>query len=209
MEPDQKILLDAMGAFNLMSWPLPLVTNVAGLVVVVACIAHRFQTARLIFGILAGMCMVSAIFTSQLHGALALAPFLTLMSVIQGTAFLLVAVGCDPPPQPRFSSSWYSIAGLTIMLVVLCLYPFLGSWAGYHWPRIAFLGIQPVPTMMFTIGVLLQICRSRVWKFMIVPLLWMVLVALTWRDKGMFHDSIAFAPLALGLIYVWPRRMRN
>lgn len=162
-------------AYNAAIWPLQIVGTGLGLVVVGALWLHRRHSTKLILAILALMWAVNGIayhfiFFSTINPA---AKYFAVLFVLQAGLFTAAAATAT---DFRFNTGrdWRSVAGGSVIVYAMLIYPVLGKIAGHGLMAGPMFGVAPCPTTIFTIG-LLMLARGRWVKWLsIIPLLWSV-----------------------------------
>ena len=106
-----------------------------------------------------------------------------------------------------YGTDIYSLIGIVLVLYGLIGSPFVGTLVGHLYPKMAFVGLFPCPTLAFTFGMLL--CTdARVPKYLLaIPFLWglwgVTGIPPMWEDVGM----VASAVLGTAMIVYRDRKM--
>jgi Family of unknown function (DUF6064) len=165
--------LGVFAAYNAAIWPLQIAAYVLGLIAIAAIWLGRLMAFRLILSILAAMWALNGIgyhflFFSGINPA---AKLFAGVFVMQAVLFLASAVVLADL-RFEFGRNCRSIAGATIIIYAMVIYPILGLLAGHGLLAGPMFGVAPCPTTIFTIG-LLMLARGKwvVW-LSIIPLLW-------------------------------------
>jgi hypothetical protein len=82
-------------------------------------------------------------------------------------------------PSFRMARSAAGIAGATLFILALVLYPALAPLAGRHWGQAEIFGITPDPTVIGTLGLLLLAEGRSTWMLLIVPIAWCLMSGAT------------------------------
>lgn len=159
-------------------WPLHLLAGVLGLAAL--ALAWRGRT-RLALALLAPAWAASGVlFHLQRYAELNWA------AVHFGGAFLVQAAlllalalfGRDPGHRPGGGPR--AVTGAAIALFGLVAYPGVAVVAGLGWSRAEAFALHPDPTAVATLGmVLLALTGARAWLALALPLLWLLVAALT------------------------------
>ena len=105
----------------------------------------------------------------------------------------------------EFKFSFYSVAGLVLIVYALLIYPVLGYLSGHTYPKAPAFGL-PCPTTIFTLGLLLS-SASRVRLYILaVPFLWSLIGASAAFKLGIKED---FGLLAAGILTLVLTIVRN
>jgi hypothetical protein len=72
-----------------------------------------------------------------------------------------------------FRADARGIAGLTLAVFALLVYPAIGFFSGHRYPSAPTFGL-PCPTTIFTFGMLLMATTRLSWYVLVVPVLWSV-----------------------------------
>jgi len=108
----------------------------------------------------------------------------------------------------RMSPGARGVIGLTLFLVSLALYPFLGLLAGRGAHRAELFGVTPDPTVIATLGLLLLAEPAPRWWLFVVPLLWCVVGgALLWAMGSM--EAYLLAAALAGALLLRRRRLAS
>lgn len=107
--------------------------------------------------------------------------------IIQGILFLILGVF-----QDKFSFSFkkdkYGIAGISLILFVLIIYPAIGYFFGHIYPSSPTFGL-PCPTTIFTFGLLLMNVKKCPLIILIIPFVWSVIGFMAVLQFGILEDT--------------------
>ncbi len=90
----------------------------------------------------------------------------------------------------RFERSVRGWSGLGLVAAGLFGYVLFGWLAGSEWPQMAFFGVAPGPTVVFTLGIL-ALAHPRVpWHLAVIPLVWALTGALIGWTLDILQDVV-------------------
>jgi hypothetical protein len=102
---------------------------------------------------------------------------------------------------------WRGVAGATLIVFALAVYPAIGYAIGHRYPAMPTFGL-PCPTTIFTLGLLLFAERAP-WPVYVVPLLWAVVGSLAAFQLGVYQDLALLVSAAVVLGFSTGRRARR
>ncbi len=160
-------------AYNSAVWPLPIAAYVLGFVALGLLFWRTRSATLLISAILALMWLVNGAgyhwsFFAEINPAARLfgAVFLFQALLLALAPFLSRGFRIAPAKDAR------TVAGLSLVIYALVVYPLLGRLVGHAYPAVPVFGIAPCPTTIFTIGLLLLgTWRTARW-LLVIPALW-------------------------------------
>ena len=198
--------------YHLSVWPAQLLAIVAGLVLLAALLFHhpitRWTTPGLLA--LAWLWVAWAWFGERYATINWAAPYAGLAFAAEGLLLLLLAV--LPPSRPA-RPVVRGVATVVILAGLVGL-PLLGwLWAGRGIHQVDLFGLDPDPTALVTIGMLLAMHGWVARLALLLPLLWLVVAAVTLQ--AMDQPGAWFAP-AIGMLgylgvgtCLWTTRQRG
>ena len=177
---------------NTAFWPLHLATLAAGLAIVLLMLRRSHGQVLWVALILAALwALVGWSFLWNRYAAINWA--IAYAAPAFGLQAMLLAIGGaargDLAFDRRDIASWL---GLVIAVIGLVVYPLLPSLFGRPWTSAEAFGIEPDPTAIATLGVLLAASGRLVPLLFPIPLLWLLISGLTLRTMG---DPQAWMPL--------------
>ena len=164
--------LDVFRQYNIAVWPMQIVLILLALVVVYFSVQKKSYSARLIIIILAFFWLWMGIvyhlvYFSTINKA---AIVFGASFIIQSFVFLYFGV-IKKRLSFRFKADENGIAGMTLVIFALLIYPLIGYWSGHIYPSSPTFGL-PCPTTIFTFGILLfSSSKISLWVI-IIPVLW-------------------------------------
>lgn len=128
--------------------------------------------------------------------------------VVEGTMLLATGV-LRGRLAFRFTRSAAGWAGLVLIAFALVAYPLIGMFAGQPWPRMAFAGVAPCPTAIFTLGLLL-LAEGRVpIHLLVLPLLWSLVGGSAAWLLAIPQDLALPAAALLTVVLAWRKNRLN
>ena len=177
---------------NAAFWPLHLATLAAGLAIVLLALRRSHGQVLWVALILAALwAFVGWSFLWNRYAAINWA--IAYAAPAFGLQAMLLAIGGAARGGLAFDrrdiAGWL---GLVIAVIGLVVYPLLPSLFGRPWTSAEAFGIEPDPTAIATLGVLLAASGRLVPLLFPIPLLWLLISGLTLRTMG---DPQAWMPL--------------
>lgn len=172
-------------------WPAHLVAYGFALLIVVLATKNWAIRDRLIPVIMAGgWFWIGLIFFDQALASVLWAAWI-FKAAFWAQAGLLAGIACLPKPIPirllTDNRSW--TAGLFFMVCTI-FYPLLAAQWGHAWPNAQLLGIAPLPTVVFTIGVL-NIAPSKPGRILVIlPACFALISLLLAWNLGIWEDVL-------------------
>lgn len=194
-------LLERMGETF---WPLHVLTLALGATAIGLALKGRTQLARLLPAPL--WAFVGVTFFIQRYAELNWAGgYVGYAFIGQGVLLALVALtgfGLDKTLRP---TSPPVVIGLAIALFGLVGMPLIAPLTGGSWYQAEVFGIHADPTAMTTLGLALILFRGWIlWAASSIPMLWLLVSALTLQVLGTAGFQILFLMIAIGLVgLVW------
>ena len=131
------------------------------------------------------------------------APFFAAVSLASALAFAWQG-GIRGTLQFRQGLSTRSVAGLTLIVFALLVYPAIGTYIGHRYPASPTFGL-PCPTTLFTFGLLLMAAPDLPKVVVLAPLAWALIGSTAALALGVTEDLALVVVAALGL-YMLLRR---
>lgn len=177
---------------NTAFWPLHLATLAAGLAIVLLALRRSHGQVLWVALILAALwAFVGWSFLWNRYAAINWA--IAYAAPAFGLQAMLLAIGGAARGGLAFDrrdiAGWL---GLVIAVIGVVVYPLVPSLFGRPWTSAEVFGIEPDPTAIATLGVLLAASGRLVPLLFPIPLLWLLLSGLTLRTMG---DPQAWMPL--------------
>lgn len=178
-------------------WPMQLFTLAAGFVALVLALRGRGRPA---LALLAPLWVFVAIaYFGQRYANLNwIGHYLCWAWLLQGGALLVLALtGSNSRPA---AAPGVATTGVLIALVGLLGFPLLVPVLGIGWQQAEVFGLHPDPTAVVTLGLLLIVLRGWVvWLACAIPMLWIILSALTLQVLEAPWYTALFAVLAAAI----------
>ena len=195
--------------YNQAIWPAQIVATLLGFAVIALTFKPRATSGRIIGVVLATAWLWTGALYHGDHFARInfVAPLFGLLFVVQG---LLIGWTCAIRGRLefRFRADPYGWIGLAILVLGLAIYPVIGWTAGHTLPSLQTFGVTPLPTTIFTIGLLLMTVDRSPLRLLVIPLLWSVIDGvMAWQLAG---PENLLLPLvgAGGLLVILVKRRR-
>ena len=160
-------------------WPLHLLTLTLGVTALVLALTQRSRLACLLPAPL--LVFVGITFFIQRYSELNWAGgYVGYAFITQAVLLVLIVLsGFGVDKSPRHTSPPVVI-GVAITLFGLIVMPLIAPLAGGSWYQAEMVGIHPDPTAMTTLGLALILLRGvTLWVVAVIPVLWIVISALT------------------------------
>ncbi len=168
-----EVFLSLFEQYNTAIWPLQIVAYALGVLAVFLTLRPGRVAGRLVAAVLAEFWLwigvvYHFVFFATINFA---APVFGVVFIVQG--LLLAWTGVVRGRLDfRFRGDPAGWIGLGFALFAMAIYPLLGLLAGHVWPRAPMFGVTPVPTTIFTIGLLLLTAHRVPLSLMAIPVLW-------------------------------------
>lgn len=186
-------------------WPLHLLTVAMGAAALLLALKSRGRLACLLLAPL--WAFVAYTFFIQRYAELNWAGnYVGYMFIAEAVMFLFITLtGVGPDKVLRNNKQPSVVIGVFIALAGLVGWPFIGLLTGGSWYQAEVFGIHADPTVVTTLGLGLMMLRGWVlWLSVIIPLLWLVVSALTLLVLDAPGAVALSAVLASGLVgLVW------
>lgn len=194
--------------YNRAIWPAQVAAYGLGLAALAAAFRPGAAATRLAGAVLAAFWLwTGAIYHighfSSINFA---APVFGIVFIIEGLLIAWTLV-LRPRLTLRFTRDGAGVAGLTLALFALFVYPALNLLAGHGWPLMPVFGVAPCPVTIFTLGLLLMLQPHPPALLMIVPVLWaLVGGSAAWLLDVPEDASLPAAALIALVAAIWKRR---
>jgi hypothetical protein len=201
---------DVFALYNLALWPWQIAFILAGVVAVLLLFRPSRRSALAILAILSGMWLVNGVgyhwvfFASINPVARMFAAAFVLQALLLAGAALLA-----PELRMKVRMETPSLFGLALVGYALLAYPVIGWLAGHRYPAVPVFGVAPCPTVIFTVGMLLQGRWRDVRWLLVIPGLWAVVGGSASVLLGVPQDyGLIAALIGLAVIAQWQWRGR-
>ncbi|WP_078085738.1 DUF6064 family protein [Microbulbifer mangrovi] len=188
-------------------WPLQWAFLALGIIALVVAIRGRARLALLLLALPWGF--VAVAFFAQRYVTLNWAgDYLCWAWLLQGALLAGIAwsgFGCARArPRPSLSL----LIGSFLVLIAFIGPPLTTLAAGGGWRQAEFFGLHPDPTALFTFGIALLVLRGpALWGVVLIPILWIVVSALTLLVLESPRAVALFAAVALGGVGLFCRSL--
>ncbi|MGM0952212.1 MAG: DUF6064 family protein [Pseudomonadota bacterium] len=181
-------------------WPLHLLTLALGAGAVALVLKHRPRIACLLIAPV--WAFVAVAFFMQRYGQLNWAgDYIGYAFLAQAALLVLISL---PGRGLGKSLHWKSppvVAGEALVAFGLVVQPLLAPLAGDSWYQAQVFGVHPDPTAIVSLGVILLGLRSpAMWVAAVIPLLWILISALTLLALDAPGATVLFAVLVIGVL---------
>jgi hypothetical protein len=122
--------------------------------------------------------------------------------VVQGILFLVFGVARDSLSF-RLAGDRHSVFGAILIAYAIIIYPTIGFYTGFSYPRYPVFGTGPCPLTIFTLGFLQWSDRKMPIIITIIPFIWSLMGIMpilelnVWADVGEVLSGITGFPLIL------------
>lgn len=185
-------------------WPLQVLTLALGGMALLLAIKNRVRAVSLLLAPF--WVWVAVTFFMQRYAELNWAGgYIGYAFLAQAGLLALIPLmnpGISEPPQRK---SLPVVAGAAIALFGLVGQPLMAPLSGGSWYQAEVFGIHPDPTAITTLGLALVALRGvRLWAIATIPMLWLVLSALTLLVLDVARAIPLFVVLGVGVLgLVW------
>jgi hypothetical protein len=183
--------LGILGQLNQGWWPMQVGAYAVALATVGLALAGRVGAGRLVAA-LAAVLWLSSAGVFHLAGFTRLSPAgYAFAGLFVWQAMALLVAGLR---GPGLSFGWradgYGVMGALLVVHALVGHPLLSIYLDQPWPRLGLVGLDPNPTVLFTLGLLL-LSTGRLPKYLLAaPVLWSFLGFLLAVDLGLRQDVV-------------------
>lgn len=185
----------ALYAYNLVVWPMVIVTYLLGAIALVLAVKKTKYSNRTISGILALLWLwvgivTCVVFFAWMFSAGAIWYLFGLILVVGGVLFLSFGV-IRSSLSFKFTGDSYNILGAVMLVYSMLIYPIIGSLTERGYPAYPIFGTFPCPVTIFTFGLLLWADRKVLKIVTVMPLVWALTGVLwafmyqIWADVGL------------------------
>ena len=123
--------------------------------------------------------------------------------IVQGGIFLLYGFYRNRISY-RIENNVYGVAGMSMIVYSILLYPLLGWWNGHIYPASPTFGL-PCPTTIFTFGILLFSISRLPWFILIIPVIWSIVGFSAALNFGMMEDGGLLIAGILTCVLLWTK----
>ena len=199
--------------YNETFWPLMILTFLLGIVVIYLAARKYGSSDRIISAILSFLWLWSGLVFFILYYGPLDAEFLGLLIpgvwyfggvlfLLEGVLFLILGVMKSSLSfQP--GNDWHLAIGAVMVVYAMIIYPLIGFFTGYHYPRYPVFGIAPCPLTIFSLGLFQWADRKLPIVIVVIPFVWglmgiMPVLALNiWADVGEVLSAVIGLPFIL------------
>lgn len=188
-------------------WPAPLVAAALAVAMLYLVLRPRPWSDRPLLGLLAVLQWLAALWHMAYFATVNWAAWgFGAALALQGLLFAWGLVS----PRPlafRFRPDLFGWVGLALAVAALAVYPLAAWLADQAWPRALLLVLAPVPTVAFTLGLLImaEACVPR--RLLAIPALWCLVWGLAAWTLALPED-LAFCLAGLAAVALALRKNR-
>lgn len=181
--------LDVFAQYNVEVFPMQVALYVAGLAAAGFVCLGMPRSGAAISSILAflwlwmGLVYHLMYFTSINRAAYVFG----ILFSLQGVIFLIYGM-MKGKLEFAWKSDRYHIAGLSMIIYAMLIYPLLSIFLGQKYPGTPTFGL-PCPTTIFTFGMLLLLRDKCPWFLVIIPSVWAIIGSTALIYFGIFADA--------------------
>ena len=196
---------EVFAAYNQAVFPVQFILIGLSLVGLYLLIRRKKEAGKYVNGFLALLWLWMAIvyhlvFFSSINPA---AILFGVLFIVQGGIFLLYGFY-----RNRISycieNNVYGVAGMSMIVYSILLYPLLGWWNGHIYPASPTFGL-PCPTTIFTFGILLFSISRLPWFILIIPVIWSIVGFSAALNFGMMEDGGLLIAGILTCVLLWTK----
>jgi hypothetical protein len=197
--------MNVFSDYNQAVFPMQFILYLLGVIVVFLMLNPIPQSSRIIsiilsfFWVWMGLIYFFTFFSAINPAAF----FLGTMFVIQAVFFVYFGV-IQKKLSFRFHHNRRGIAGISLVLFALIVYPVSGYILGHTYPASPTFGL-PCPTTIFCMGILLQHDKRLPLIIYIIPLAWSVIGSVAAYKFGIVEDTALLIAALITLLLMIPR----
>jgi hypothetical protein len=204
---DAHQFLAVFAAYNEAIWPAQLIAYGLGFAALGALLTSHPVRERVILAVLSLLwvwngLVYQLVFFSPINP---MAKVFATLFVVQAMLFGACAIMVSDL-KFKVQSNWRSFVGLTFIVYAMLIYEMFGDIAGHGRLKGPLFGVAPCPTVIFTIGLLLQAHGRSVAWLSLIPIVWALIggsAAVLLNIPEDFGLAIAGGVLVIGLTSVW------
>ena len=196
---------EVFAAYNQAVFPVQFILIGLSLVGLYLLIRRKKEAGKYVNGFLALLWLWMAIvyhlvFFSSINPA---AILFGVLFIVQGGIFLLYGFFRNRISY-RIENNVYGVAGMSMIVYSILLYPLLGWWNGHIYPASPTFGL-PCPTTIFTFGILLFSISRLPWFILIIPVIWSIVGFSAALNFGMMEDGGLLIAGILTYVLLWTK----
>ena len=196
---------EVFAAYNQAVFPVQFILIGLSLVGLYLLIRRKKEAGKYVNGFLALLWLWMAIvyhlvFFSSINPA---AILFGVLFIVQGGIFLLYGFYRNRISY-RIEHNVYGVAGMSMIVYSILLYPLLGWWNGHIYPASPTFGL-PCPTTIFTFGILLFSISRLPWFILIIPVIWSIVGFSAALNFGMMEDGGLLIAGILTCVLLWTK----
>lgn len=196
---------EVFAAYNQAVFPVQFILIGLSLVGLYLLIRRKKEAGKYVNGFLALLWLWMAIvyhlvFFSSINPA---AILFGVLFIVQGGIFLLYGFYRNRISY-RIENNVYGVAGMSMIVYSILLYPLLGWWNGHIYPASPTFGL-PCPTTIFTFGILLFSISRLPWFILIIPVIWSIVGFSAALNFGMMEDGGLLIAGILTCVLLWTK----
>ena len=196
---------EVFAAYNQAVFPVQFILIGLSLVGLYLLIRRKKEAGKYVNGFLALLWLWMAIvyhlvFFSSINPA---AILFGVLFIVQGGIFLLYGFFRNRISY-RIENNVYGVAGMSMIVYSILLYPLLGWWNGHIYPASPTFGL-PCPTTIFTFGILLFSISRLPWFILIIPVIWSIVGFSAALNFGMMEDGGLLIAGILTCVLLWTK----
>lgn len=184
-------------------WPAHLLTLALGCTILALVLGATIPRLRVVWTTLAllwlwtGWAFLWRRYSAINWAAVYVAPLFVLQ------ALLLLMEGFGRSTVGNRGDGRARAAGLALSIVAIGLYPVIGPLVGRGWGQAEVFGIEPDPTAIATLGIILLIPGRNVGRLMVIPVAWCLISGLTLWAMGSPEAWLPPAAALLSGLFSW------
>ncbi len=190
-------------------WPAPLVAAALGLAMLYLVAKPRRGSDRFVVALLAVFQWIGAFYHMAYFATINWAAWgFGAAFALQGLLFAW-ALASPRPLAVRYRSDLFGRTGMALAVLALAAYP-LATWLAGHWPQALLLALAPVPSIAFTLGLLIMAEPRVPRRLLAIPALWcLIWGAAAWTLALSEDVAFSLAGLAAVALALWKNRMAH
>jgi Family of unknown function (DUF6064) len=190
-------------------WPAHLLTLALGGTILALALGATIPRLRVVWTTLAllwlwtGWAFLWRRYAAINWAAVYIAPLFVLQ------ALLLLMEGFGRSTQRNRSDGRTRATGLALLVGAIALYPVIAPVVGRGWGPAEVFGIEPDPTAIATLGIVLLVPGRRSGRLMVIPVVWCLISGLTLWALGSPEAWLPPAAALLSVLFNWWSRSHS